>query len=313
MNRIALIGVGVISKYYIAALDASEHADLVAVCDLNPARLAWTQGRGIRTYSDYQALIADGGFEHAIVCLPNNIHFEICDALLEAGVNVCCEKPLTLSPVEAGALQRRAADRHALLFTAFHRRYNRLFVALRDDIGTERIESVRVTYKEKIEDHAGEDAWYLNPLVCGGGCIADNGPNAFDLLRTLAGPLTLETCDVRRWRGDTDIEATVTLRGPGGEPAMMELDWDYADGEHKTVEVVLAGGRTVRADMLEGFAAFKSSLFHEYEHILADFLALATGRRAPDRDESGYEAVEFVSQCYEDVAARSPQSQASAP
>lgn len=312
MNRIALIGVGVISKYYIAACDSSEEADLVAVCDLNPARLEWTNGRGIRTYSDYKAMIADGGFEHAIVCLPNNIHFEICDALLAAGVNVCCEKPLTLSPDEARTLRRRAAERNVLLFTAFHRRYNRLFVALRSDIGAEPIESVRVTYKEKIEDHAGEDAWYLNPLICGGGCIADNGPNAFDLLRTVAGPLALETCEVHRWRGDTDLEATVTLRGPGGELATMELDWDYPDGEDKTVEVLLTGGRTVRADMLQGFQAFKSSLFHEYEEILGDFLALATGRREPDRDESGLEAVEFVSQCYETLGKLSQQDRASA-
>jgi predicted dehydrogenase len=312
MNRIALIGVGVISKYYIAACDSSEEVDLVAVCDLNPARLEWTKERSIRTYAHYKAMIADGGFEHAIVCLPNNIHFEICDALLEAGVNVCCEKPLTLSLDEARSLQRLAADRGALLLTAFHRRYNRLFLGLRCDIGAEPIESIRVTYKEKIEDHAGEDAWYLNPLVCGGGCIADNGPNAFDLLRTLAGPLALKTCDVHRWRGDTDLEATVTLRGTDGQLAVMELDWDYPDGEDKTVEVILAGGRTVRADMLEGFQAFKSSLFHEYEEILADFLALGTGRRLSDRDESGLEAVEFVSQCYEDIGRRSRRSQAGA-
>lgn len=312
MNRVALIGVGVISKYYIAALDASQEVSFVAACDLNPARLAWTRDREIRTYLDYKDLIADGGFDHAVVCLPNNVHFEICEALLSAGVNVCCEKPLTLSPAEARTLQRRAADHRAFLFTAFHRRYNRLFAGLRRAIANERIESVRVTYKEKIEDHAGEDAWYLNPAVCGGGCIADNGPNAFDLLRTVAGPLTFESCDVERWRAGTDIEATVRLRGAGGEAATMELDWDYPDGEHKTVEVVLASGRTVRADMLNGFAAFKSSLFHEYEEILADFLALATGRRRSDRDESGYEAVDFVSRCYADIAARAVPSPVSA-
>lgn len=63
-----------------------------------------------RCYDDYGALIAaerkrPDGIEVLTVATPNNTHYPISKAALEAGLHVICEKPLTFTTAEAEELQ----------------------------------------------------------------------------------------------------------------------------------------------------------------------------------------------------------------
>lgn len=71
---------------------------------------------GDRCYADYKAMFAaeadrPDGIEVVTVATPNNTHYEISKAALEAGINVICEKPLTFSTAEAEELQRLSRER----------------------------------------------------------------------------------------------------------------------------------------------------------------------------------------------------------
>ena len=101
-----------------------------------------------------------------------------------AGVAVCVEKPLATRVEHGRAARRTGPDEAATLFTAFHRRYNSDVLRLLAQARRPRPRrSLTVRYLETIEEHAGGDRWYLDPDRCGGGCVADNGPNVFDLVR----------------------------------------------------------------------------------------------------------------------------------
>jgi len=65
-----------------------------------------------RVYNDYQtmleketALPEDERIDFVSVCTPNHTHFPIAKAFLEAGFNVMCEKPMTLTVKEAEELK----------------------------------------------------------------------------------------------------------------------------------------------------------------------------------------------------------------
>jgi predicted dehydrogenase len=153
---------------------------------------------------------------------------------------------------------------------------------------------VVVRYLERIEDHVGVDAWYLDPDRCGGGCVADNGPNAFDLVRGLLGDVSVTDVDITRKAG-VDRQAVIALRAPTGATARVELDWS-CPGEVKDVRVDLGDGTTRHVDLLAGHPGFKQSLWHEYHGVVAEFAALvAAGRRASG---DGLAALALVEACY---------------
>jgi predicted dehydrogenase len=291
--RVGVVGLGVISRFYLAALRDAPTARLAAVCDRDPAVLAAHAG-AVPGHTDHLRLLEEGGVDAVVVTAPNDAHARICADALERGVAVCVEKPLALDEAEGEALTALARERGAALFTAFHRRYNSAVARLRAELSGAAVEEVTVRYLERIEEHAGTDTWYLDARRCGGGCVADNGPNAFDLVDLLLGPARVVSARIARDAAGTDRRADVELRA-GGARARVLLDWSY-EGERKDVEVRLADGRTLTADMLAGHPGCKDSLWHEYRGILAAFERRVRG--GSDEGGGGLAALRLVGDAY---------------
>ncbi|HET9644173.1 MAG TPA: Gfo/Idh/MocA family oxidoreductase, partial [Burkholderiaceae bacterium] len=150
--RTAIIGMGVISHYYVAAFEQVEECDLVAVCDLDPAKLDAHRAAGRRCTADYRELLAAPGIDAVVVNLPNSLHAQVCREALEAGKHLCCEKPLTLDLQEASALQSLAMQRRLTLLTAFHRRYNHHVIEAKLRDAFKDAVSITAHYDERIED-----------------------------------------------------------------------------------------------------------------------------------------------------------------
>ena len=297
MIHIGIIGLGVIAQYYLAAFPQSMTAKLRAVCDLDDSKTEPYLDTDVCTYSDYLELLKDPSIDAVVINLPNDLHFKACQDALAYGKHVCCEKPLTLSVDEAKKLKQVAQRTELTLFTAFHRRYNQPLIELKQQVSSlDEVSHVDIYYLEKIEEHAGNDTWYLDPEKCGGGCIADNGPNAFDTLEWLIGPLAVKKVEITRDDKGMDIEAVVNLENHQGLTATTYLDWAYQKGEDKRVVFTMKDGRVLSSDMLRGSVAFKSSLFHEYARVIDDFVLHITERRGAG--EEGLSAVKLVKHCY---------------
>ncbi|CAL9368606.1 L-arabinose 1-dehydrogenase (NAD(P)(+)) [Nocardiopsis dassonvillei] len=295
--RVGVVGLGVISRFHLEALAASPDWDLVAVCDLDPARAA-APPPGAAGYTDHVRMLERERPDAVVVTAPNDAHARICADALTAGAAVCAEKPLALDLAEGEALAALARERGVPLFTAFHRRYNSEFAALRERIAGRAVAEVTVRYLERIEEHAGDDTWYLDPARCGGGCVADNGPNAFDLVEALLGRAEVVGARVERDGAGVDRRADVALAA-GAARARVLLDWSHP-GECKDVEVRTADGRVWTADLLAGRPAFKESLWHEYEGVAADFAARV--RRGRVEDGAGVSALRLVADAYRAAA-----------
>ena len=295
--RAGVVGLGVISRFHLRALTDSPDWDLVAVCDLDPKEVA-APPPGATGYTDHARMLAEADLDAVVVTAPNDAHARICADAITAGTAVCVEKPLALDLVEGEALSALARDRGVPLFTAFHRRYNSEFAALREQVADSVVTEVTVRYLERIEEHAGRDTWYLDPARCGGGCVADNGPNAFDLVETLLG--RAEVCGARVVCDEAGVDrwADIALT-TGTARARVLLDWSHR-GERKDVRVRTADGRVLTADMLADRPAFKESLWHEYEGVAADFARRVREGRV--EDGGGVSALRLVGETYLAVA-----------
>lgn len=294
--KIGIIGMGVISHYYVEAFAGVPDCELVAVCDIDDSKLQPHRQAGRLGVQDWRQLLAHEAVDAVVVNLPNHLHHEVCLAALQHGKHVCCEKPLTLDVQQALALQREARERGHTLLTAFHRRYNRHLLAAIETGYFARARSVLAHYDERIEEHSGADAWYLDPAACGGGCIADNGPNVLDALCSALGPLQLQAVQARWDTAGVDRGARIDLRTADGRPVRAELSWDYPRGERKDFILDSGQGEPQRVDMLAGHAAFKSSLYHEYEGVLLHLHRAVFTQ--PEHGNDGVRAVQMVAECY---------------
>lgn len=294
-RRVGLVGLGTISQYYLRAVQELPDWELAAVCDVRLEALTPHLGR-TQCFQDHRAMLREADLDAVVVTAPNDVHASVCRNALRDGVPVCVEKPLALSLDEGRDAANCASAAGVPLFTAFHRRYNDNVRRLRTQLRRrEDITSVTVRYLELIEDHIGGDTWYLDPGRCGGGCVADNGPNAFDLVRLLLGDVEVVRATAHRDESDVDRSAQVDLRSCAGIPARVELDWSYP-GELKDVEVRLRDGTVRTADMLAGHEGFKASLWHEYAGILTDFGSAVEAGTA--RQDGGLAALELVDDAY---------------
>ncbi|MGW4128242.1 Gfo/Idh/MocA family protein [Amycolatopsis japonica] len=288
MIRVGVVGLGVISRFYLDAIEHSREFELAAVCDRYPTSLTGVAAPG---YRDHRAMLAAGGLDAVIVTTPNDINSRVSKDVLDAGLPVCVEKPLAAKLVDGEELADLAATRDVALFTAFHRRYNRNVRALHDKlVDAAPITSMTVRYWEEIEEQAGADVWYLDAASCGGGCVADNGANALDLVHLFLGPVALRDVRITRDEYDVDRRATLEL-----DRATVDLDWSFP-GEVKEIEVRLADGTLLHADMLAGYPKYKESLWHEYAELLRDF-ARAVHQGGSWRD-TGLTTLALVDECY---------------
>ncbi|MEU1006890.1 Gfo/Idh/MocA family oxidoreductase [Streptomyces sp. NPDC005890] len=296
--RYGVIGLGAIAPFFLEAIERCPDSTLAAVCDLDPAKTEALAKEGTAAFTDYRQLLAADVCDAVIITLPNHVHAEAAIAALDAGVAVCCEKPLAITSVDANRMAEAAERNGKTLFTAFHRRYNRHLIALREALPEDRSQITKLTvrYHENILEHIGGDGWYLDPERCGGGCLIDNGPNALDMAHALVGGLSLVGARLGDVRSGIEYVAELDLVSHDGVPVRVELDWALTTGETKDVVAELADGSVLRADMLEGFTAFKSSLQHEYDGILADFRDQVAARRTVCG--TGVEIVGLVEDAY---------------
>lgn len=297
MLNLGVIGLGVISHYYLEALKSQANFKLHSVCDNDSSKLNNIAFDGVKKYSHYTDMLNNVELDAVIVNVPNSLHYEVCQSALKKGKNVCCEKPLTISLPDALELFMVSKRENKTLFTAFHRRYNTNYLNLLNSLPKrEKITKVVAEYKEKIEDHAASDSWYMNSNYCGGGCIADNGPNVFDTLIDLLSDLTVQDVIIHESFNNVEFNAEVKMNTIDHIPVDVLLDWNYAHGESKTITIYLDDGSVLETDMLQNYPLFKSSLYHEYQSILEDFyhnIKLKKGR-----GEAGVKATYLVDKCY---------------
>src|SRR5688500_979994 len=106
--RFALVGCGRISGKHIDAIEQhAEHAELTAVCDVDPAALRAAQERtGAPGYPRLDDLLATGSVDAVLLATPSGLHAEQAIRAAQAGVHVVSEKPMATRWNEAQQMVR---------------------------------------------------------------------------------------------------------------------------------------------------------------------------------------------------------------
>ncbi len=107
MTRVGVIGLGTWGPKHAATLFGLPEADLVAVVDTDPARLAALDGgplADIPRYDDVTRALDESGAEAWVVASPTATHVPFAKEILGRGLSVLLEKPIASTLAEAETL-----------------------------------------------------------------------------------------------------------------------------------------------------------------------------------------------------------------
>ncbi|WP_312664355.1 Gfo/Idh/MocA family oxidoreductase [Pantoea sp. CTOTU49201] len=157
---------------------------LAGAFDINAERgRAFGTSLGIdadRCYADYETMFAaeaarPDGIEAVSIATPNNTHFTICRAALNAGLHVVCEKPLCFTAAEADELEQLCAEKKKIIGVTYGYAGHQLIHQAREMIAEGLLGEIRIInmqfahgfHNQAVELQNESTKWRVDPRFVG--------------------------------------------------------------------------------------------------------------------------------------------------
>ncbi len=230
---IGLIGTGFMGKAHafayrsaLAAFPDIPTPELSMVADVNAegaAKAAQQYGFAAST-GDWRELIANPDIDVVSITTPNTFHKEMVLAALAAGKHVHCEKPLSPTLADSGAMMKAAEAAGRVTQVGFNYIKNPMLKTARDMIASGELGEITgfrgIHAEDYMRDPEAIYTWRLDPAG-GPGVVADLGSHIICIARFLLGSIT---------EVNADIETVVKSRpkAPGSKERVPVLVDDIA-------------------------------------------------------------------------------------
>jgi predicted dehydrogenase len=329
--RVGIIGAGNIARYHLRGYRAAG-AQIVAIADTNPiTRETRAAEWSVRhAFSDFRDLLALPGIDAVSICTPNVAHHAPTLAAAAAGIHVLCEKPISLSLVEADEMIAACQEAGVVLQVDHHLRSNPAVQRTRRMI--EAGELGRVTFVRLRQAHDWSGAAEVPPgfrtqALAGGGTLLDNGCHLFDLARHLGGPVREVFCRTATLKFEIELEdiATVSLLFESGALGQIETSWTatgwdqgfWIDGTRGALEYNERSGRPVLRHLFRdadnitwddpASHSWQTPAGLDHTRAIASFLDAVRGTRPVEcTGEDGRDAVRLALASYQSAALGRP-------
>lgn len=257
--RFGLVGAGGIAQAYAAAFRETANAILVAVADVRTeAATAIAETLNCPSFATHTEMLRETDLDAVIICTPPVTHREICIDFCNAGVNVLCEKPLSVDSDSAKEMLQAATANSVKLSMASKFRYVDDVIRAKSIVESGILGDL-VLFENTFTAHVDmSQRWNARPEISGGGVLIDNGTHSVDILRYFLGPLRdLQAIEGKRVQ-QLPVEDTVRLfvRSQSGVMGNIDLSWSINKeqpsfiniyGTHGTVQVGWRESRYRRA------------------------------------------------------------------
>ncbi len=116
MLKVALVGVGGISGAHIPAWEERRDAELVALCDIRAEQMEKYKNK--HCYTDFDEMLKNEKIDILDICLPTYLHAEFAIKAMNMGINVICEKPVSLNAADVARVYSTAKSNNVKFMVA---------------------------------------------------------------------------------------------------------------------------------------------------------------------------------------------------
>lgn len=134
--KVGVVGVGHLGMHHARVYTEILGAQLVGVVDTNEERLhAVAEPLGVAAYANLEQFLDQKKPDAVSIVVPTKQHFEVARAVMERGINVLIEKPVTSSVDEAEKLLSLAVEKDLILQVGHIERFNSAVQHVREFMG----------------------------------------------------------------------------------------------------------------------------------------------------------------------------------
>jgi predicted dehydrogenase len=185
--NVGIIGYGWVSGAHIAAINATSHAQVTAICSSRPldaTQISARHGGDIKCYTNLDEMLKDPAIQVVSVCSYPQDHARHAIAAARAGKHLIIEKPLALKWDDCLAIQKAVQDAGVKTCVCFECRFSSQFLTVKAVIDSGllgRIHYGEVDYYHGIGPWYGQFRWNTK-REAGGSSLLSAGCHALDAL-----------------------------------------------------------------------------------------------------------------------------------
>lgn len=319
--KIGIVGCGNIADNHVKSYASFDGVEILAVCDVDLARArGFAAERAIPNAVESAEAMFDLGVDAISVCTPHPTHEAIVTEAARRGVDVLCEKPLSIDAAAAHRMIDVAETSGVILSTVFQRRFWGAAVKVRNaidsgELGVPMLGDCQVRLG-RGDEYYNSAPWRGTWAADGGGVLMTQAVHYVDLLQWFMGePVQVYGKAGNFTHGDAievedtasavitfssgavatlgatvsatpSLGAEITVTGTSG--ATIKLA-EYPEGSDATLDIwATAGEKHAQSTLVEsGFQPDKSvnQVNHDLEDFhrlqLSDFVDSVRSRRRP--------------------------------
>lgn len=230
--RGALIGCGFVAQHHLAAWPNVPGAELVAVCDTRPERLAWAIGLHppLRPYGDLPSLLLAERPDFVEICTRPAAHRHLTERAAAHGAHVLCQKPVSETREDLLAMIA-ACQRSGVRFMVHENwRFRPWYRAMKSAIDSGAIGRpirLRLAHRDtralRPDGFADQSYFAAMPRLI----LLEMGPHLIDTARYLLGEIATVAAQLSR-HGEGhpgEDSATLLLRFESGATGLLDMTW----------------------------------------------------------------------------------------
>ncbi|MBC1503170.1 Gfo/Idh/MocA family protein [Listeria booriae] len=182
MKNLVIVGFGGMGTYHVELVGAAEGITVTGVYDIAEARLQVAKEKGLQTYPSFEAVLADEAVDAVLIATPNDSHKDLAIQALEAGKNVVCEKPVTITSADLEAILAVAKKENKTFMVHQNRRWDSDFLIVRDMVQKEAQIGNVFHVESRVQGANGIPGDWRHLKAQGGGMVLDWGVHLLDQL-----------------------------------------------------------------------------------------------------------------------------------
>ena len=256
--RFGVIGLGIMGQEHAKVIESNPLLNLVGVTDVQAKT-----GRAVaadlqcRWFDSAKELIQSGEVDAVVIATPHWLHGELAIQALKAGLDVLCEKPLTVTVAEADEVLEAAGQSRGIFAVVHQKRFEPAYLYTKELLDSGELGSIyRCSMVEsawRSENYYRSSPWRGTWKGEGGGVLLNQAPHILDRYAWLCGmPETVTArCDTALHDIEVEDTASAILHHANGAHGYIHISTVEAPPMSSTVIACDRGRLTIENGKLQ--------------------------------------------------------------